>query len=245
MAAFLSFHAPGFWLVVSLLCMLAATAAQPFLPRAWRGFVLLAVWLGVPYLALISGGVSPRLLGLRYLDWAVTFRLGAGILLAVAVMAGIVRLVTAGLVGNTTSAGAARRGVSLAALLRGFGWSGAEELNWCFWRGALRELILVAAVPIGLPAYWAVWLAAAVNLPFALLLQPNGWQRIVKAAILAVTSVVFFYTGNFWLCWLVHSVVWIILAPAVTSGAGQGQSVMAYEPQATTKTPGLVKRPGA
>jgi hypothetical protein len=62
-AAFLSFHAPGFWLVVSLLCMLAAAAAQPFLPRPWRGVAMLAAWLVVPYLALISGGVSPRLLG--------------------------------------------------------------------------------------------------------------------------------------------------------------------------------------
>ncbi len=235
MAAFLSFHAPGFWLVVSLLCMLAATAAQPFLPRFWRGAVLLAIWLGVPYLALISGGVSPRLLGLRYLDWAVTFRLGAGILLAVAAMAGLVRLVAAGPLGAPQSASGSARGVSLAWILRSSGWSGAEELNWCFWRGALWELILVTGAPIGLPAYWAVWLAAAVNLPFVLMLQPNGWQRIVKAATLAVTSVVFFYTDNFWLCWLVHSAVWLILAPAATSVAGQRQPAVAYEQQPTTK----------
>jgi hypothetical protein len=49
--------------------MLAATAAQPFLPRPWRGVAVLAAWLVVPYLALISGGVSPRLMGVRYIDW--------------------------------------------------------------------------------------------------------------------------------------------------------------------------------
>ena len=74
-----------------------------------------------------------------------------------------------------------------------------------------------------------------MNLPFVLMLQPNGWQRIVKAATLAVTSVVFFYTGNFWLCWLVHSVVWIILAPAAISVAGQSPPIVAYEQQSTTK----------
>ncbi len=208
MAAFLSFHAPGFWLVVSLLCMLAAVAAQPFLPQRWRGGVILAAWLVVPYLALISGGVSPRLLGLRYLDWATTFRLGAGMLLAVVILAGVVRLV-----GSGAPSGRAGRS-SGWSLVRDFGWSGAEELNWCFWRGGLWELFLVAGAPFGLPAYWAVWLAAAVNLPFALALQPNGWLRILKVAALAVTSVVFFYTGNFWLCWLIHGVLWLLLAPA-------------------------------
>ena len=212
MAAFLSFHAPGFWLVVSLLCMLAATAAQPFLPRPWRGVAVLAAWLVVPYLALISGGVSPRLLGLRYLDWATTFRLGAGILLAVVVLAGVVRLAAAD--SRRSTPGARQGGVSLAVVLRGFGWSGAEELNWCFWRGALWELFLVVGAPIDLPAYWAVWLAAAVNLPFALALQPNGWQRIIKGSALAVTSVVFIYTGNFWLCWLIHGMLWLMLGPA-------------------------------
>jgi len=204
-AAFLSFHAPGFWLVVSLLCLLAATAAQPFLPRPWRGAAVLAAWLAVPYLALISGGVSPRLLGLRYLDWAATFRLGAGILLAVVALAVVVRL--------AAGRGAASQ-ASGAGWLRGFGWSGAEELNWCFWRGGLWELLLVANAPVDLPAYWAIWLAGAINLPFALALQPDSQRRIVKAAALAVTSIVFFYTGNFWLCWLIHGVLWLLLAPA-------------------------------
>jgi hypothetical protein len=38
--------------------------------------------------------------------------------------------------------------------------------------------------------------------------------RIAKVATLAVTSIVFFYTGNFWLCWLIHGVLWLLLAPA-------------------------------
>ena len=226
MTALLSFHAPGFWLVVSLLCLLAVTVAQPFLPGRWRSLLLLAVWLGVPYLALISGGVSPRLMGLRYLDWGATFRLGAGILLAVIALAALARLMTAVAPGSTQPA----RTVNLSALLPMIGWSGAEEFHWCFWRGGLWELVLLAGAPLGVPAYWAVWLAALVNLPFVFALQPNGWLRIVKAAALMVTTVAFFYTGNFWLCWLIHTVMWGLLAPVVGVSSAQSQS------RVTTKT---------
>lgn len=212
MAAFATFHAPGFWLVVSLLCLLAVAAAQSLLPRTWRTVALLATWLGVPYLALISGGVSPRLLGLRYLDWAATFRLGAGVLLTVVTLAVVVRLVVTS---STARGEVSPRPGAWLALLRTIGWSGAEELNWCFWRGAVWEVLLIAGAPTGLPAYWAIWLAALVNLPFAIVFQPTAWQRIVAVVTLAVTSVVFFYTGNFWLCWLIHAVLWVVVAPAM------------------------------
>jgi hypothetical protein len=50
-----------------------------------------------------------------------------------------------------------------------------------------------------------VWGGALLVLPLSLLLQPTGLQRLVKLVILVVTSVLFLYTRNFWLCWLVHA----------------------------------------
>ena len=70
MTTFLSFHEPGFWLVVSLLCTLALLAGQPFAPPAWRTPLAVANWVGIPYLALIAGGVSPRLMGLKLSELA-------------------------------------------------------------------------------------------------------------------------------------------------------------------------------
>ena len=37
----------------------------------------------------------------------------------------------------------------------------------------------------------------------------------MHVAILAVTTVVFLYTRNFWLCWLVHAALAVLFMPAV------------------------------
>ncbi len=67
-------------------------------------------------------------------------------------------------------------------------------------------------------AYWSIWIAALLALPFSLLHQPTAYHRLVKAAILVMTSILFFYTRNFWLCWAVHAIAWLLLAqPTVAS----------------------------
>ena len=67
MAAFTSFHAPGFWLVIAVLGGVAVAAARPFVPAAWRTLLFAGFWIGLPYLALVAGGVSPGLMGLLYI----------------------------------------------------------------------------------------------------------------------------------------------------------------------------------
>jgi hypothetical protein len=57
--------------------------------------------------------------------------------------------------------------------------------------------------------------AAVRRLPLALALQPNRSLRVIKLAALLVTSILFLYTRNFWLCWLVHAALVVVFTPAV------------------------------
>ena len=217
MSAFLSFHEPGFWLVVGLLCGIALLAAWPFVPQTRRSWLLLAYWLLVPYLALISGGVSPRLMGLYHLDWPNSLRLGVGIVFVLLVAVAVARI---GLSVDQRRQGADVPGAELSARserwakwLAAIGLCGAEEFFWSFLRGALWEIALSFPETVKLPAYWAVWLAALLALPFVLVFQPSAPARLIKIAILVATSILFFYTRNFWLCWFLHATMWLALAP--------------------------------
>ncbi len=229
MSTFLSFHEPGFWLVVSLLCTVALLAGRPFAPAAWRTPLAVANWVGIPYLALIAGGVSPRLMGLQFLNWLTVFQLGVGLAVTVLAIALTARLVLAGEPGEESQVvddptcrddpasrlPAARWQQPLASV----GLSGAEEFFWCFLRGASLEILLKLGEPLTTPAYWGVWLAALLALPSVLVLQESAGARLSKAAILVVTSVLFFYTRNFWLCWAVHALTWLLLAPVMARTA--------------------------
>ena len=206
MAAFTSFHAPGFWLVIALLGIVVVVAARPFVPARWRGLLFAGFWIGLPYLALIAGGVSPRLMGLLYIDWITSLRLGVGLALALIAVAAVARL-SLRRTGETGSAGALHWTVALATIAL----SGAEELFWCFLRGAVLELMLALQVSVQLPLYWSIWIAAVFALPLSLAYRTGGYARLVILAVLMMTSILFFYTRNFWLCWAVHAAVLLLL----------------------------------
>jgi hypothetical protein len=95
------------------------------------------------------------------------------------------------------------------------GLCGAEEFFWSFLRGAFWEIALTLPNVVEVPAYWAVWMAALLALPLVIVLQPSGSRRLAKLTILVVTSVVFFFTRNFWLCWFLHAAIWLLLAPII------------------------------
>ena len=65
------------------------------------------------------------------------------------------------------------------------------------------------------PIYLSAWGAALMALPLAVALQPSTPLRLTKVAILAVTTVVFLYTRNFWLCWLIHAALAVLFTPAI------------------------------
>jgi hypothetical protein len=206
MSLFASFAEPGFWLVISLVAAIVLLVARHYMNPPWRNWLAPAYWLSIPYLALLAGAVSPRLMGIYWIDWRTTFQLGAGLLLAVGLLALVAWLLAVPRAGRGSGAGWSQR-------LAWIGLAGAEEWFWCFLRAALWEIALALPQLTTSPVYWSAWGAALLALPLAVALQPSGPLRLVNLAILAVTTVVFLYTHNFWLCWLVHAALSVLFAP--------------------------------
>ncbi|MBK8049596.1 MAG: hypothetical protein IPK16_22300 [Anaerolineales bacterium] len=224
MSAFTSFHEPGFWLVAAILLGIVVAAAWFVVRTAWRMWMVIAYWLGIPYLALLTGAVSPRLMGVQFLDWPITFRLGVGLIIGLLVLVMVARLVLQPSA-DDHSVGTAPPTIWLVALAT-VGLCGAEQLFWCFLRGALWELLLSVTV-VALPAYWAVWLAALLALPLTIAVHGGASWRVLAVGALVVTSVVFFYTRNFWLCWFVHAVLWMVLARFARRGGRSDRIALA------------------
>jgi hypothetical protein len=164
-------------------------------------------WLLLPYMALLVGAVSPRLMGLYWFDWRATLEVGAGLLLAIGTLAVAAWLFA---MPRTQAAIGGRWSERLLVVFL----AGAEEWYWCFVRAALWQIALALPALDAPPIYWSVWGGALLVLPLALLLQPSGPQRLVKVVILVVTSVLFLYTRNFWLCWLVHAALALLFTTA-------------------------------
>lgn len=214
MDAFLSFHASGFWLAMALILGVAVSGAKPYLPSAVQPFLVPAYWVLTPYLALIAGGASPRLMGLSAIDWALSLRIGVGLALGVLAFALLARAASSRTDELSEKGDARPDPQHWLGILASVGLCGAEEFFWSFLRGATAELFVTLSVTLDASGYWAVWLAALLAAPMAALTQPTTMHRLVKLAILAMTSVLFFYTYNFWLCWALHVLSWMLLLSA-------------------------------
>jgi hypothetical protein len=207
MPSFASFSEPGLWLIVAFAAAIVLLIARYYSPAPWRTWLAPAYWFFIPYFALLAGAVSPRLMGLFWIDWRMTFQVGAGLLLAIGLLALLAWLFV--LPRNEIGGGAnGSQRVLWIAL------AGAEEWFWCFLRAALWEIALTAPQTPVAPLYLAVWGAALLALPLVLVLQESGRLRFVKTAILVVTTVAFLFTRNFWLCWLIHASLAVLFTPA-------------------------------
>ena len=211
MDAFLSFHAPGFWGVLALLTGMVVFGLRPLVPHPARAPLVHAYWVLLPFCALVLGGVSPRWMGLFYIDWETSLRLGSSYLLVIAALAATARLFW-GPAGEGAAPAPLRSVVSLAAAV---GTVGAEEFFWGFLRSLLTELLLRQGMEAS--AYWALWLAALLALPALWIVQPTASQRAVKAVVLVISTVLFLYTRNFWLCWGMHALLWLWLGGGTSS----------------------------
>ncbi len=88
---------------------------------------------------------------------------------------------------------------------------GAEEFHWVFLRGAVWEILLTAPVPLELPAYWAIWIAAVLG-PAGDCPAPTIVRAMASPDRSADhNSILFLYTRNFWICWILHSAAVLIL----------------------------------
>jgi hypothetical protein len=215
----LHFQAPGLWLLLSLLSGLGLLSARPWLSNRLHSDLWMAHWVLTPYLGLLCGGVSPRLMGLAAIDWRTSLSFGVAIICGVLVVLTWVRAATV-TTGQPSDPGAAplREKASGAAALPAtamytlhFIQSGAEEFHWAFLRGALWELLLAAPAVPHVPAYAAVWGAAVLAGLGILVTRSSGLLRISKGIVLIATTILFFYTRNFWLCWLLHGAAWSII----------------------------------
>ena len=208
----------GFWLVSSFLLAVVTTGATRTAAPELEQILQLARWVMIPYLGLILGGLSPRLIGVTGLDWTAGFGIGIMLLFVVMILLALLRILlhrdekpwpihTAPKQRPLPQARGPQHGgpdllnaVSNLLLLE----SGAQEFHWCFRRGAVWELFLSWPAAPEPPLYWAIWVGAALSLPGISIQRKPLADRLITAVILITTSVLFLYTHNFWLCWLLH-----------------------------------------
>ena len=105
-------------------------------------------------------------------------------------------------------------------MLEQIGLGVIQQFYWCFLRGALGELFILSAVNFGQAEYWANWLAAFLVLPDLPVRSGTPVERLSHVTALVVTTVLFIYTRNFWLCALAHSAILTIFRTVLSSHTG-------------------------
>lgn len=217
-------QSPAFWLLISFVVTVVLGALHFRYRSAWVQWLWIGQWILIPYCGLLLGGLSPRLMGLSNLDWVATLGLGSGLLFVLLVLLVAVRAavgftetlppqtqqstpVEVPGADHTENAHApVWHFIALVILL-----SGAQEFHWAFLRGAVWEILLKAPNQPELPAYWAIWIAAFFVFLETALRRPSFEQWLLQITVLATTSILFLYTRNFWLCWILHSAAILIL----------------------------------
>ncbi len=226
-----SLQAPGSWLCLSFLFSLLLLSLKAQLPEQWNERLTMFAWFLIPYLGLLAGGLSPRLMGLTDIDWLASLGFGSGLVLAMILLLILVRATTESNVNARRpeqAPPAPLRTLSspqppFSARLGQIVTNGLEEFHWCFVRAAIWELIQTAPTPPSLPAYWAVWTAALLVAPETLLRQTTAAQRLFSLIVLITTTVLFFYTRNFWLCWLLHVAAKFVINPRQVQTTSTGR----------------------
>jgi len=219
---FQQFTAPMGWLLADLLLGVVILIFYQLFPSAYRPAIRNLRWVLLPYGALLTGGISPRLMGLTGINWLTSFGLGIGVIAALLALLIFVRSTTdfiaiapenalaeSSEAGRSPKSTSTYRPFSLVPLFT----AGAEEFHWSFLRGALWEILQSSTQPMEQGAYWAVWFAALFALPTIFRFQSTPLARFFNVILLLLTTVLFIYTQNFWLCWLLHGLVLLLLTP--------------------------------
>ena len=66
----------GLWLALSFLLAALTSGVTRFVAPDLERLVRVVRWVQLPYIGLILGGLSPRLMGLTEIDWASGLRVG-------------------------------------------------------------------------------------------------------------------------------------------------------------------------
>lgn len=215
------------WVAASVAVYILGTWLDRSFPRQWEPVspsVLLWLtvrWLirlvslgGIPYMALLAGVASPRLMGLAEIDWV----RGLGTAGA-AILAGLALL--------TLGWGRYRASVPPPADTEGQpSWPllllrvAALQVHWAFYRNVTTLWLE--------DAYWGIWasllLVGLESLAHPYLWNrhwPQGWKEgtVRGVGLLIVTTALFAATRNLWLCIIFHAVAeiatvrWLAVLP--------------------------------
>jgi len=164
-------------------------------------------------------------MGLTQIDWGAPFGYG----LAFAVLA-VAILVAAGV--TVRQAGDSWPSwPTLSAALAGsvllMAEAGALQWHWAFYRSAAIQ----AAQELGAsaPMVWGTWVGVGI-IVLEGALNPRLWhdlrttgqaeRRVLRAALLMATSVLYLLSRNLWLLWATHALAIIILQPRLVPAQG-------------------------
>ena len=89
-----SLQAPGTWLLLSLIASILLLLLTQQIATDWRDRLTIGLWIGIPYVGLLLGGLSPRLIGLNAIDWVASLGLGLGLLFIMVLLLMLVRSTT-------------------------------------------------------------------------------------------------------------------------------------------------------
>lgn len=217
---------PGFWLLLSFALSGLTLPAARFLPEKIVGRLRMGRWIFTPYLGLLVGGLSPRLLGLSDIDWVAGLGLGVGLIFAIWLLLALVQA-------TLHSEAATPPGVRIPgrSWMEQIVWAGSQEFHWAFLRGAVWEMLLALPTPLALPGYWAIWLASLLALPGIFVQHRHTAQRVITGMLLITTAILFFYTRNFFLCWLLHASVGLFVGTGEIRSHSREQSSAQRAPQ--------------
>jgi hypothetical protein len=225
---------PGLtWIGISLLCGLCLMFFYQQAPPTYRPILRNARWIVIPYLALLAGGISPRLLGLTGINWSASFGFGLVLIGGVLLLLLLVRSVMVfsipvpqatlqslppidfpAKIAHPPLPSHPNYGQYIITLPTSFLDLGAEEFHLAFLRSALWEIFLAVPLATAQAGYWAAWTALLIALPESLHDSMSFSQRLCKCALLVTTTVLFIFTRNLWLSWLLHLLGWMLLAPS-------------------------------
>jgi hypothetical protein len=211
--------------LIFLILLSLLTALPLLLWRHWFSarqlrIAYLCRWLLIPYLGLLTGALSPRLMGLSDIDWLVGFQVGLGLTFAILVALLLVRSSVDFDAPEPNDLLAERTGsdnapdesliahqVNWTGAVRALLMAGGEEFHWSFLRAAVQEILLRSTGASLSAAYPAVWIAALLAAPEALLRTTSTAARFAQLITLIATTVLFLLTRNFWLCWALHAAI--------------------------------------
>lgn len=205
---------PLLWIAISIGISLIVAVIRHRCTERQQYWIDNARWVLIPYVALLVGHLSPRLMGLTEINWLNSISIGAGFIGIVAILLTLV-LNRADLAQTEVMFTPASHRTT-AQLVVG---SATKQFHWSFLRGALWETLLRLGYASGTAAYLGIWIGGLVAVLELLLHGRNTVQRLVDITTLLLTSILFFYTRNVWLCWMLHLLIMAFLRPQHAAAA--------------------------